>query len=97
MRRIDLISNILAPVLTGFIMAFSTRWISAIFIAGWNVVSLVVELILYTKVYRLAGETLSNKVSKNTSGQGKSMPRRDLVPSNEEIVLEPEKKSGLSK
>lgn len=73
MRRIDLISNILAPVLTGFIMAFSSRWISALFIAGWNILSLIVELILYTKVYELAGETLSKKIPKTTSGESKSM------------------------
>jgi hypothetical protein len=42
-------------------MAFSSRWISAVLIAGWNVVSLGLELLLYTKVYRLGKSVLANK------------------------------------
>jgi iron-regulated transporter 1 len=68
LRRIDLLSNVLAPVLTGAIMAFTSRWVSAVVIAGWNVVSLCLELILYTKVYRLAESVLAHKISvKNTN------------------------------
>ncbi|CAF5162697.1 unnamed protein product, partial [Rotaria magnacalcarata] len=40
LRRIDLISGVLAPILTGAVMAFTSRWLSAVLIAGWNVVSL---------------------------------------------------------
>jgi uncharacterized membrane protein YqhA len=44
-------------------MAFTSRWVSAVLIAGWNVVSLVFELILYTKVYRLQENVLANKAN----------------------------------
>jgi len=71
LRRIDLLSNVLAPVLTGAIMAFTARWISAVIIAGWNIISLFVELLLYTKVYRLAENVLANKVSDKNLNEGK--------------------------
>jgi hypothetical protein len=60
---------VLAPVLAGGIMALLSRWASAIFIAGWNVVSLVIELILYTKVYRMSENVLAQKT--NTTNQGR--------------------------
>ena len=44
-------------------MAFTSRWVSAVLIASWNVVSLGCELFLYTKVYRLAEDVLSHKAS----------------------------------
>ncbi|CAF3783767.1 unnamed protein product [Rotaria sordida] len=69
LRRIDLISNVLAPILTGAIMAFTSRWLSAVLIAGWNVVSLGFELFLYTRVYHLAEDVLANKVSVNKSNE----------------------------
>lgn len=71
LRRIDLISGVLAPVLTGAVMAFTSRWMSAIVIAGWNVVSLGVELFLYTNVYNLAEDVLGNKVSANKQDDSK--------------------------
>jgi len=52
-------------------MAFTTRWVSAVLIAGWNVVSLVFELILYTKVYRLQESVLANKVSAKNANKSK--------------------------
>ncbi|CAF4046975.1 unnamed protein product [Rotaria sp. Silwood2] len=67
LRRIDLLSGVLAPILTGAVMAFTSRWLSAVLIAGWNVVSLCFELFLYTKVYHLAEDVLANKVSINKS------------------------------
>lgn len=67
LRRIDLLTNVCAPILTGAVMAFTSRWISAVLIAAWNIVSLVVELLLYLKVYKSAREILGNKASlKNT-------------------------------
>ena len=50
-------------------MAFSSRWVSAVLIASWNVVSLGFELWLYTKVYRLAENILANKPSVKNSNE----------------------------
>ncbi|CAF2056921.1 unnamed protein product [Rotaria magnacalcarata] len=69
LRRIDLISGVLAPILTGAVMAFTSRWLSAVLIAGWNVVSLCFELLLYTRVYRYAHDVLSNKISAAKSNE----------------------------
>ncbi len=63
LRAIDLITNVCAPILTGVVMAFTSRWVSAVVIAVWNIVSLGCELFLYTKVYRLAEDVLSHKAS----------------------------------
>jgi hypothetical protein len=52
-------------------MAFTSRWVSAVLIAGWNVISLFFELWLYTKVYRLAETVLANKASVKKTNQGK--------------------------
>ncbi len=71
LRAIDLTTNVCAPILTGAVMAFTSRWVSAVLIAGWNVVSLGCELILYTKVYRLAEEILANKPSAKTGNECK--------------------------
>lgn len=43
-------------------MAFTSRWISALVIAGWNVVSLIFELLLYTSVHKYAHDLLANKL-----------------------------------
>ena len=49
-------------------MAFTSRWLSAVLIAVWNVVSLILELFLYGNVYKLEEETLGNKsIEKNSS------------------------------
>ncbi|UJR25582.1 hypothetical protein I4U23_006926 [Adineta vaga] len=78
-RRIDLISNVLAPIATGAIMAFTFRWVSAVFIAGWNVISLGLEWFLYTKVYRTAENVLSHKISKTNSNQESSQVEEGVV------------------
>ena len=67
LRRIDLLTDVLAPVFAGFIMAFLSRWISAVFIAGWNIVSLILELALYKKVYIMAKAILASKKVQNRS------------------------------
>ncbi|RUS72146.1 hypothetical protein EGW08_020088 [Elysia chlorotica] len=51
LRRIDLATQILAPIATGFIMSFIGVEFGALFIGGWNVLSVVVEYYLLWKVY----------------------------------------------
>ncbi|KAL5007813.1 hypothetical protein ScPMuIL_016619 [Solemya velum] len=52
LRRIDLTSMILAPIATGQIMTYASTGIGALFIAGWNVVSVFIEYYLIWKVYQ---------------------------------------------
>lgn len=78
-------------------MAFSSRWISAVFIAAWNILSLIAELILYKKVYQLAGETLSKKVVKAKPSESKLMSSGDLLFLSIHVFLGTAKNSGLSK
>ncbi|XP_063964542.1 solute carrier family 40 protein member 1-like [Lytechinus pictus] len=51
MRRIDLISNILAPIAVGAIMT-SSMLVGGIFVASWNAVSMVIEYWNLWRVYR---------------------------------------------
>lgn len=52
-RIIDQLTNILAPILVGQIMAFGSHFICCAFIAGWNLCSMFVEYMLLWKVYKL--------------------------------------------
>ncbi|KAL4635615.1 solute carrier family 40 member 1-like isoform X2 [Arapaima gigas] len=51
-RIIDQLTNILAPMLVGQIMAFSSHFIGCSFISGWNLCSLCLEYYLLWKVYQ---------------------------------------------
>ncbi|OWF35570.1 solute carrier family 40 member 1-like isoform X2 [Mizuhopecten yessoensis] len=51
LRTIDLTTLILAPVVTGQIIAFTVIGYGALFIAAWNLVSVVIEYIFVLKVY----------------------------------------------
>jgi len=51
-RAIDLSCKILAPTVAGLIMSYS-HVIAAIFIAVWNVVSVICEYALLRRVYKL--------------------------------------------
>lgn len=51
-RIIDQLTNILAPMLVGQIMAFGSHFIGCGFISGWNLVSMCVEYALLWKVYQ---------------------------------------------
>ncbi|KAI8489966.1 hypothetical protein Bbelb_323270 [Branchiostoma belcheri] len=51
MRRIDLCTKILSPVVVGQIMTFVSMLVGALFIAGWNIVSMAIEYYLYHRVY----------------------------------------------
>lgn len=52
-RIIDQLTNILAPMLVGQIMAFGSHFIGCAFISGWNLCSVFVEYLLLWKVYKL--------------------------------------------
>ena len=51
LRRIDLSTKLLAPIAVGQIMTYASMLAGAIFIAGWNFVSMFVEYYLIWRVY----------------------------------------------
>uniref|UniRef100_A0A8D0E3P5 Solute carrier family 40 member n=1 Tax=Salvator merianae TaxID=96440 RepID=A0A8D0E3P5_SALMN len=51
-RRIDQLTNILAPMAVGQIMTFGSPVIGCGFISGWNLISMCVEYTLLWKVYK---------------------------------------------
>ncbi|KAM6178391.1 ferroportin [Rhynchocyon petersi] len=51
-RRIDQLTNVLAPMAVGQIMTFGSPVIGCGFISGWNLVSMCVEYFLLWKVYQ---------------------------------------------
>nr|XP_009664576.1 PREDICTED: solute carrier family 40 member 1 [Struthio camelus australis] len=62
-RRIDQLTNILAPMAVGQIMTFGSPVIGCGFISGWNLMSMCVEYLLLWKVYQKT-PTLALKSSK---------------------------------
>lgn len=51
-RIIDQLTNILAPMLVGQIMAFGSHFMGCGFISGWNLFSMCLEYFLLWKVYQ---------------------------------------------
>lgn len=51
-RIIDQLTNILAPMLVGQIMAFGSHFMGCVFISGWNLFSMCLEYFLLWKVYQ---------------------------------------------
>lgn len=51
-RIIDQLTNILAPMLVGQIMAFGSHFVGCGFISGWNLCSMCLEYCLLWKVYQ---------------------------------------------
>ncbi|XP_064614656.1 solute carrier family 40 member 1-like [Liolophura sinensis] len=80
LRRIDLLTNITAPVATGQVLGFGSIISGAIFIASWNFVSVFVEYVLIKKVY-VSVPALAKK--KYISGNEK-----DLATSDDIVVME---------
>ena len=67
-RSIDLSCKILAPAVCGFIMHYSSMFISALVIVGWNIVSVFLEYGLLAKVYRMVPE-LAVKITEEETGE----------------------------
>lgn len=82
LRRIDLCTKLLAPIATGQIMHFASPGIGALFIAGWNLVSVFVEYILLWKVYILVPE-LRNKKLKKEKVDEKDEAAQEMVTLND--------------
>uniref|UniRef100_A0A3Q3AYB4 Solute carrier family 40 member n=1 Tax=Kryptolebias marmoratus TaxID=37003 RepID=A0A3Q3AYB4_KRYMA len=53
MRRIDQVTNILAPLAVGQVMTLASNVVGCGFILAWNLVSLIVEFFFLSRVYRI--------------------------------------------
>lgn len=76
MRRIDQVTNILAPLAVGQVMTLASNVVGCGFILGWNLVSLIVEFIFLSRVYRIVPE-LSVKPPVEADNQNCLERRRD--------------------
>uniref|UniRef100_A0A3B4CTU6 Solute carrier family 40 member n=1 Tax=Pygocentrus nattereri TaxID=42514 RepID=A0A3B4CTU6_PYGNA len=66
-RIIDQLTNILAPMLVGQIMAFGSHFMGCGFISGWNLCSMCLEYFLLWKVYQKT-PALAIKAGKKDTG-----------------------------
>lgn len=71
-RRIDQLTNILAPMAVGQIMTFGSPMIGCGFISGWNLMSMCVEYLLLWKVYQKT-PTLAHKSAKVEASELKQL------------------------
>ncbi|XP_033842662.1 solute carrier family 40 member 1 [Periophthalmus magnuspinnatus] len=78
-RIIDQLTNILAPMLVGQVMAFGSHFIGCGFISGWNLVSMCVEYALLWKVYQKTPALATKAGQKNPQQQ----ELKDLSPVRE--------------
>ncbi len=53
MQSIDLGCKVLAPTAVGQVMTFASLFVGSVVIAGWNVVSFILEYSLLRRVYKL--------------------------------------------
>uniref|UniRef100_A0A3B3CLF3 Solute carrier family 40 member n=1 Tax=Oryzias melastigma TaxID=30732 RepID=A0A3B3CLF3_ORYME len=53
MRRIDQVTNILAPLAVGQVMTLASNVVGCGFILAWNLISLIVEFFFLSRVYRI--------------------------------------------
>ena len=60
-RSIDLISNIVAPIMMGQIMTYGSKVIAGIVIIIWHLVAITAEYILLRRVYFLVPELSKKK------------------------------------
>ncbi|XP_014662601.1 PREDICTED: solute carrier family 40 member 1-like isoform X2 [Priapulus caudatus] len=91
MRRIDLTTNILAPIVVGQLMTYASIKISCIAIAGWNVVSMAAEYwliwMLYKSFPQLAVKNLRLTKTKGTDNAGAIDPQSEPLPTPEHKAL----------
>ncbi|XP_061464212.1 solute carrier family 40 member 1 [Rhineura floridana] len=92
-RRIDQLTNILAPMAVGQIMTFGSPVIGCGFISGWNLISVCVEYTLLWKVYQKTpalAHKASSKVEESELKQLNIQKDGELKP-NEGVQLIGEK------
>ncbi|XP_039177840.1 solute carrier family 40 member 1 [Crotalus tigris] len=103
-RRIDQLTNILAPLAVGQIMTFGSPVIGCGFISGWNLISMCIEYMLLFKVYKKtpalahkAGpkgeESELKQLNVQKDGEPKGTEGVQLIHKKENAVSEPEREN----
>lgn len=85
-RRIDQLTNILAPMAVGQIMTFGSPMIGCGFISGWNLMSMCVEYLLLWKVYQKT-PTLAHKSTKVEASELKQLNAKKGI-ENTEVTIQ---------
>ncbi|XP_077137535.1 ferroportin-like [Ranitomeya variabilis] len=80
-RRIDQLTNILAPLAVGQIVTFGSPVLGCGFIAGWNLVSMCAEYLLLRKIY-METPALATKSSRKDEDQELKLLSRKVENSN---------------
>ncbi|XP_026552709.1 solute carrier family 40 member 1 [Pseudonaja textilis] len=103
-RRIDQLTNILAPMAVGQIMTFGSPVIGCGFISGWNLISMCIEYTLLFKVYKKTPALAHKSGSKGEEselkqlniqkdGESKGTEGVQLILKKETAVFEPEQQN----
>uniref|UniRef100_A0A2D4GG10 Solute carrier family 40 member n=1 Tax=Micrurus corallinus TaxID=54390 RepID=A0A2D4GG10_MICCO len=103
-RRIDQLTNILAPMAVGQIMTFGSPVIGCGFISGWNLISMCIEYTLLFKVYKKTPALAHKSGSKGEEselkqlnvqkdGESKGTEGVQLILKKETAVSEPEQEN----
>ncbi|KAM4025295.1 ferroportin isoform 2-T2 [Anomaloglossus baeobatrachus] len=87
-RRIDQLTNILAPLAVGQIMTFGSPVIGCGFIAGWNLMSMCVEYFLLWKVYQKTPALAIKSCLKDNDQELKQLNIKDANSNNSEKPTE---------
>lgn len=78
-RIIDQLTNILAPMLVGQIMAFGSHFVGCGFISGWNLCSMCLEYALLWKVYQKTPALATKSGQKEPQQELKQLgPQKDV-------------------
>ncbi|KAH9518527.1 hypothetical protein Btru_017057 [Bulinus truncatus] len=85
LRRIDLSTQVLAPMATGFIMAMAGVEFGAIFIGSWNFVSVFIEYYFLWKVYNTVPALKEKKDLKKSQAltEAETSQKEDVKPNEE--------------
>uniref|UniRef100_A0A8C8RZN5 Solute carrier family 40 member n=1 Tax=Pelusios castaneus TaxID=367368 RepID=A0A8C8RZN5_9SAUR len=106
-RRIDQLTNILAPMAVGQIMTFGSPVIGCGFISGWNLFSVFLEYLLLWKVYQKTPALALKATSKIEESELKQLNvQKDselkptegvqLIGEKDVTVFEPKQEKGIS-
>ncbi|XP_072837474.2 ferroportin [Pogona vitticeps] len=106
-RRIDQLTNILAPMAVGQIMTFGSPVIGCGFISGWNLISMCVEYALLWKVYQKTpalAHKMNSKVEEselkqlNVQKEGELKPTEgaQLIEEKNAAIFEPKQEENAS-
>lgn len=93
MRAIDLVTLTVAPILTGQIMTYASTSIGALFIGGWNLVSVFVEYYLLWKVYDIVPALREKKFKRRmdkepNNAENEETPIKEKVVETDELEIE---------